>query len=70
MRDDRTGERPSRDRYGALAVQREARLIDPANPEAAQTKLLRLLKQHQAEWNAFMSSLPERSWVREIVGQL
>jgi hypothetical protein len=53
-----------------LAVQREARLIDPANPEAAQTKLLRLLKQHQAEWNAFMSSLPERSWVREIVGQL
>jgi len=55
---------------GALLVQREARLIDSANPMAAQTKLLRLLKQHQAEWGAFMSSLPERSWVREIVGQL
>jgi hypothetical protein len=28
---------------GALAVQREAQLISPANPEATQTRLLRLL---------------------------
>jgi hypothetical protein len=51
-------------------AEREARLIDPANPAAAQTRLLRLLKQHQAEWSAFMSSLPKRSWVSEIAGQL
>jgi hypothetical protein len=44
--------------------------IDSANPTLAQSKLLRLLEQHRAEWSAFMSSLPERSWVREIVGQL
>lgn len=55
---------------GALVVRREARLIDPDNPDAVQTKLARLLRQHQTEWNAFLSSLPERSWVREIVGQL
>jgi len=55
---------------GDLVVQGEAQLIDPDNPEAAQTKLVRLLRQHQAEWNAFLSSLPERSWVREIVGQV
>jgi 7-cyano-7-deazaguanine synthase in queuosine biosynthesis len=55
---------------GAVVLRREARLIDSANPAAAQTKLFRLVKQHQAEWSAFMSSLPERSWVREIAGQL
>jgi len=55
---------------GDLVVQREAQLIDPDNPEATQTRLVRLLRQHQAEWNAFLSSLPERSWVREIVGQV
>jgi 7-cyano-7-deazaguanine synthase in queuosine biosynthesis len=57
-------------RSGALTIQREARLIDPADPSAAEAKLCRLLRQHQSEWNAFMNSLPERSWVREIVGQL
>ena len=55
---------------GVLAIEREARLIDPADPAGARAKLLRLSKQHQAEWGAFMSSVPERSWVREIVGQL
>ena len=55
---------------GVVAAQHEARLINPNNPEMAQTKLLSLLKQHQGEWSAFMSSLPERSWVREIVGQI
>ncbi len=30
----------------------------------------RCRRQHQAEWSAFVSSLPERSWVREIVGQV
>lgn len=55
---------------GALAIEREASLIDLVNPKEAQTKLLRLLKQHEAEWSAFMSALPSRSWVRDIVGQL
>jgi len=55
---------------GKLAVQREARLIDSSDPKVAQAKLLRLLKQHQAEWATFMNALPDRSWVREIVGQL
>lgn len=55
---------------GALTIKREARLIDPAAPEAAEAELQRLLRQHQSEWNAFMSSLPERSWVRDIVDQL
>jgi 7-cyano-7-deazaguanine synthase in queuosine biosynthesis len=55
---------------GALSVQREAQLISPANPKAAQTELQRLLGRHRAEWSAFVNSLPERSWVRDIVGQL
>jgi hypothetical protein len=55
---------------GTLVVEREAQLISPANPRATQTKLLRLLEQHRAEWSAFVNSLPERSWVRDIVGQL
>ena len=55
---------------GASVVQREARLINPDDPGAVQTRLVRLINQHQAEWTAFMSSLPERSWVREIVGQV
>lgn len=55
---------------GALIVQREARLIDPTNSSATQTNLHRLLKQHQFEWHIFMDSLPERSWVREIEGEL
>jgi hypothetical protein len=55
---------------GTLVVEREAQLISPANPRATQTKLLRLLEQHRAEWSAFVNSLPERSWVRDMVGQL
>ena len=55
---------------GTLTIQREARLIDPAEPLVAESRLRRLLKQHQSEWNAFMGSLPEGSWVREIVVQL
>jgi len=55
---------------GALVVQREASLINPDDPKAVQTRLARLIKQHQAEWSAFVSSLPKRSWVREIVGRL
>jgi len=27
-------------------------------------------RQHKSEWDAFMESLPNQSWVREIVGQL
>jgi hypothetical protein len=54
----------------AVVVQREARLIDSANPTLAQTKLVRSLKQHQAEWSAFLGSVPQRSWVREIAGRL
>ena len=55
---------------GASTASREARLVDGANPEAAQASLLRLLRQHRFEWDAFLSSLPSRSWVHEIVGQL
>jgi hypothetical protein len=49
---------------------REARLIEPARPDVVRIELLKLLKQHQFEWDSFVSSLPHRSWVREIVGQL
>jgi hypothetical protein len=38
--------------------------------KAAQTKLLRLLERHRAEWSAFVNSLPERSWVGDIVARL
>jgi 7-cyano-7-deazaguanine synthase in queuosine biosynthesis len=55
---------------GALVVQREARLIDPDDSNSVQTQLVRLVERHNAEWSAFVSSLPERSWVREIVGQV
>jgi hypothetical protein len=55
---------------GALTIQREAQLIEPNDSQATEVKLRRLLQQHQSEWNAFMSSLPNRSWVRDIVGQL
>jgi hypothetical protein len=55
---------------GASAAGREARLVDWANPEVAQALLLRLLQQHRSEWDGFLSSLPSRSWVHEIVGQL
>lgn len=53
-----------------LAVGREARLIDSKNPDVVEARLLGLLQRHRTEWDAFMSSLPNRSWVREIVGQL
>ena len=65
---DREADCAHPDRLLAQAV--EALLIDSANPTLAQTKLLRLLKQHQAEGSAFLGSVPERSWVREIAGRL
>jgi 7-cyano-7-deazaguanine synthase in queuosine biosynthesis len=55
---------------GLLVIDREAGLVDPKNPEAAGGKLLRLLQWHRIKWEAFMSSMPNRSWVREIVDQL
>jgi hypothetical protein len=55
---------------GALTIEREARLIDASNPVMAEVKLRRLLQQHQSEWNEFISSLPRRSWIRELVDQL
>lgn len=54
---------------GVLIADREARLISRNDPGFAQMKLLGLLRQHHAEWATFMSCLPARSWVREIVGQ-
>ncbi len=29
-----------------------------------------VLQRHRSEWDGFMSTLPEQSWVRQIVGQL
>jgi 7-cyano-7-deazaguanine synthase in queuosine biosynthesis len=55
---------------GAATIDREARLVDPYAPEAPRAGLTRLLSQHRSEWDSFMSSLPRRSWVREIAGQL
>jgi hypothetical protein len=55
---------------GLLVVDREAGLVDPKNPRAVRAKLLRLLQWHRIQWEAFMSSLPNRSWVRESVDQL
>ena len=55
---------------GVSAVDREADLVSPKDPGTVRAKLLRLLQRHRVEWEAFMNSLPKRSWVREIVGQL
>jgi hypothetical protein len=55
---------------GELAACREARLVDSRNSGVMQARLIRLLQRHRGEWDAFMSSLPNRSWVREIVGQI
>jgi 7-cyano-7-deazaguanine synthase in queuosine biosynthesis len=55
---------------GELAANREALLIDPGNRKEVRLNLLRLLHRHRTEWEGFMSSLPDRSWVREIVGCL
>lgn len=55
---------------GGSAVDREARLIDPDHPKKARAGLTRSLQRHQFEWNAFVDSLPQQSWVRQIVGQL
>jgi hypothetical protein len=55
---------------GELVIDREARLIDSRNPGVVKAKLLRLIRRHRTEWDAFIGSLPNRSWVREIVGQL
>jgi hypothetical protein len=54
----------------ASSIDLEARLVDPANPGIVRTKLCRLLRRHRDEWDAFIDSLPSRSWVREIVDQL
>jgi 7-cyano-7-deazaguanine synthase in queuosine biosynthesis len=55
---------------GELTAQREALSIDPRKLESARANLLRLVHRHRTEWEGFMSSLPNRSWVREIVGWL
>ena len=55
---------------GRSIVDREARLIDPNHPEAIQPKVVRLLRQHRLEWDAFTASLPSRSWIRDIVAEL
>jgi 7-cyano-7-deazaguanine synthase in queuosine biosynthesis len=55
---------------GKSVVDREARLINPSDPRAAEARLLRLLKQHKAEWDALLLLLPSPSWVRDIMGQL
>lgn len=48
----------------------EALLIDPKNPRGMQESFLGLLQRHRAEWDEFVGSLPNRSWVREMVRQL
>jgi 7-cyano-7-deazaguanine synthase in queuosine biosynthesis len=55
---------------GESIIDREAHLVDPSNPGTVRARLRRLLDTHRTEWNAFMCSLPERSWVRDIVAQL
>ena len=55
---------------GESIVDREAHLIDSRNPGAVRERFRRLLDAHRTEWNAFMGSLPKRSWVRDIVAQL
>lgn len=51
-----------------LAADREARLFDRGNSGEVRLNLPGLLHRHQTEWEDFMSSLPDRSWVREIAG--
>ena len=48
----------------------EALSIDPRNPRGARESFLGLLQRHRAEWDGFVGSLPNRSWVREMVRQL
>ena len=55
---------------GESIVDREARLVDSSNPDAVRERLRRLLDRHRTEWNAFLCSLPKRSWVRDIAAQL
>jgi 7-cyano-7-deazaguanine synthase in queuosine biosynthesis len=55
---------------GESIVDREAHLVGSSNPGAIRGRLRRLLETHRIEWNAFMSSLPKQSWVRDIVAQL
>jgi hypothetical protein len=45
-------------------------LFAPGNLEEVRANFPGLLHRHQTEWEGFMSSLPNRSWVREIVGCL
>jgi 7-cyano-7-deazaguanine synthase in queuosine biosynthesis len=55
---------------GDVVIKREAQLIDPDRYPMAEQNIRQLLRRHKSEWDGFMSSLPERSWVREIAGQL
>ena len=55
---------------GKATAYREALLIDPGNPRGTQESFLGLLRRHRAEWDAFVGSLPNRSWVLEMVRQL
>jgi 7-cyano-7-deazaguanine synthase in queuosine biosynthesis len=55
---------------GRSAVDHEARLIDSRNLESVRAKLVGLIRRHRTEWEGFMNSLPDRSWVREVVGRL
>jgi hypothetical protein len=55
---------------GRSAVDREARLIDSGNLEVVRAKLVGLVHRHRTEWEGFVNSLPNRSWVREVVGRL
>jgi 7-cyano-7-deazaguanine synthase in queuosine biosynthesis len=55
---------------GRSAVDHEARLIDPGSLEVVRAKLVGLVHRHRTEWEGFMNSLPNRSWVREVVGWL
>jgi hypothetical protein len=53
-----------------LLAQANSGAIDPDRYAMAEQNIRQLLRRHKSEWDGFMSSLPERSWVREIAGQL
>jgi hypothetical protein len=55
---------------GTATIRREAREIDASATDAAAQKLVRLVRQHDREWSAFVDSIPEPSWFRQMVAQL
>ncbi len=55
---------------GASTINREARLVDDLNPSEIERSLADLLRHHRSEWTSFKDSLPTKSWLLEIVGQL